>query len=124
MMVSMAVNRFQPAIADEDLLAAFANLGHTGPDELDDLDALRTWWVSLGAGLPAPAADEDLAALRGVRAAVQAMALTNNGVTTDVDASALESLPFRLHVGDRPGLRAPEDSGLVGTVVASVASAL
>ena len=125
MMVSMPVNRFQPTIADEELLAAFANLGHAGPDELEDLDALRDWWVGLGAELPvSPVEDEDLALLRAARSTVQGLALANNGVTTDVEARALESVRFRLDLGDRPGLRAPEGSGLTGTVAAAVASAL
>ena len=43
MLVSMAVNRFQPDLDDEDLLAEFANLGHEGPDPLDDRAGLRAW---------------------------------------------------------------------------------
>lgn len=125
MMVSMPVNRLIPPLSDDELLTAFANLGHSGPDELEDAAALRTWWVGLGAEVPTTAPDPaDLELLRAVRRTVQDLALANNGVPTEVDASALETVPLRFDLASGPGLRVATGSGLVEAVAGAVVSAL
>src|SRR5690348_4348216 len=98
MMVSMIVNRDSARLEDEDLLVAFANTGHAGPDQLDDVAGLRTWADSVGlsAGLPPIDPAEDLELLRQIRDSVRGLLLTNNGVAVAVDFKPLESIPLRL----------------------------
>ena len=122
-MVSMIVNRVLPDLEDEDLLAAFANLGHEGPDPLDDLSGLGAWWSDLG-GDPRTTGAEQLDLLRALRDAVRGLALANNGVAGDVDEHAIADLPLTLVLGDRPRLQAVEDGSLTAAVAAEVASAL
>lgn len=125
----MIVKRDFPALAEEDLLASFANLGHDGPDELAAPAGLRTWWQGLGAHAPAPTEhdDADLVALRALRVTVRGLALAHNGVDPEVDPEvapdALDGIGFRLRVGAAPGLR-PEAPGLGPEVAAAVATAL
>lgn len=126
MLVSMTVKRDFPRLTDEDLLVAFANTGHAGPDELDDLRGLRSWAgsVGLGPGLPRSVTGEDLDLLRQIREAVRALLLTHNGVAAEVDLTPLESVPLRLVLGENLGVRAADPATTTAVVAGAVASAV
>lgn len=125
MLVSMLVNRVSGTPTDEDLLTAFANLGHVGPDELADLRALRAWMRSVG--LPetdSAASMEDLGRLRAMRRAIRDLLLINNGVPVEVDLQPLESVPLRLRFDDGPDLVSALGTTNTDVVAGAVASAL
>ena len=112
-------------LADEDLLIAVANTAHVGHDEFADLAAVRAWWLGLGQPAGGGSADPGaVAMLRTLRAVIRALALRNNGIDTDVDATALDALTLRLDLGGRPGLRADRGDGLVRDIGAATVTAL
>lgn len=81
---------------------AVANTAHGVPDELADVASVRLWWQALEP--PATGARPDdpdgPAMLRTLRAVIRALALRNNGIESDVDTTALESLTLRPSLGD------------------------
>jgi predicted RNA-binding Zn ribbon-like protein len=126
MLVSVVVNRDFARPADEDLLVAFANTGHAGPDQLDDVADMRSWASSMGllASIPRTDTGEDLELLRRIREAVRAMLLAHNGGPAEPDLSPLEAVPLRLVTGERLGVRAVDSSTTTAVVVGAIASAI
>lgn len=122
----MKVNRDSLRLEDEDLLVAFANTGHAGDDDLDDVAGLRSWAASVGLSgeVPATGTDEDLELLRQIREALRGLLLSHNGVAAQVDLSPLESVPLRLVGSERLGVRAADPSITTALVAGALASAV
>jgi len=122
----MTVNRDSSRLEDEDLLVAFANTGHAGDDDLDDIAGLRSWAASVGLSedRPATGTGEDLVLLRHIRETVRALLLAHNGVAVEVDLTPLESIPLRLIGADRLGVRAADASSTTAQVAGALASAV
>ncbi|WP_183407092.1 CGNR zinc finger domain-containing protein [Nocardioides marmorisolisilvae] len=119
----MPVNPIPLPPEDEDLLAAFANLGHGEPDLLDDPVGLRSWWSDLG-GSAIPGRSTDLELLRALRRSVRALALANNGVDVELEEDTWEAIPLRLVLTGGPHLESTGPTDLTGTIASAVASAL
>jgi predicted RNA-binding Zn ribbon-like protein len=118
-----------PGLDDEALLIAVANTGHGDHDEFADPHTAAAWWHDLGAtpipaersGHPGPV---DLERLRTLRALIRCLALGNNGIDTDVDTSALDSLTLHPHLIGSPTLRAAHDGDPVADLCAAAVAAL
>lgn len=111
---------------DEELLIAVANTAHDEHDEFTDPPAVRAWWQSLGAPVSRGRActPEGVAMLRALRAVIRGLALRNNGVETDVDATGLGGLALRLDLQGDPSLRAGGPADLARDICAATAAAL
>ena len=114
--------------SDEELLAALANTGHDGVDELADAAALASWWGPLhGPGAVTDATEEGLEALRDVRRSVREAALHHNGAAAPRDVARTPAAGLVL----RPQLAAgrvslvPQRSGdLAADIAATMVAAL
>jgi len=122
----MRVNRDSARLEDEDFLVAFANTGHAGDDDLDDVAGLRSWAASVGLSgdFAATGTGEDLALLRQIRETVRALLLAHNGVPVEVDLTPLESVPLRLIGATRLGVGAADPSTTTAVVAGAIASAV
>jgi predicted RNA-binding Zn ribbon-like protein len=73
-------------LTDEELLAALANTGHDGPDELADPASLAAWWAGVRGPVDVTDSSETgLAALRDLRRRVQGAASRHNGGDAPAD---------------------------------------
>ncbi len=114
-------------LSDEELLAALANTGHEGPDELADPVALGAWWAGVAGPVDVTdSTDTGLGALRDLRRAVQEAASGHNGVLTrgapaGEPRTAVAGLVLRPDLsGGRVSL-VPQDDGDLAAGVAAVA---
>src|SRR5690349_20615554 len=121
----MTVNRDAVRLEDEDLLVAFANTSHAGEDDLEDVEGLQSWAASVGlvAG-GASRSEENLRLVHAIRESVRALLLAQNGMAIKPDLTPLESIPLRLALTDRVGVRAADPSTTTATVAAAIASAV
>jgi len=104
---------------------AVANTGHRDIDELTDVASARAWWREASGGVAElDGDDEDVELLRQARSVIRALALRNNGVVTEVDASALAALPLRFSLTDGPGLRAANGASPMRELTARTLAAL
>ena len=117
-----------PGVGDEELLVAVANTDHGSQDEFADAATVQTWWRGLGAstgiGRARPAAPEDLAALRTLRAVIRGLALRNNGIEIDVDTTGLDRFTLHPDLRGNPALRADGPGDLLRDICAAVFTAL
>ena len=113
-------------LSDEELLAALANTGHEGPDELADPAALAAWWAGVAGPVDVTdSTDTGLDALRDLRRAVQEAASGHNGVpprgAPAGDPRTVAGLVLRADLsGGRVSL-VPQDDGDLAADVAAVA---
>jgi len=114
---------------DEALLIAVANTGHGNHDEFADPHTAAAWWHDLRAtpirsersGSPGP---EDLERLSTLRALIRCLALRNNGIDTDLDTTALETLTLHPQLTGNPGLRAAQAGDPIADLCATAFAAL
>ncbi len=114
-------------LSDEELLAALANTGHEGPDELADPGALAAWWA--GTGGPVDVTDSTeagLDALRDLRRAVQEAASRHNdapapGAPAGDPRTPVAGLALRPDLSGGRVTLVPERDGDLAADVAAVA---
>jgi hypothetical protein len=117
-----------PGLGDEELLIAVANTGHSGPDELADPAAVRSWWRGLDTPVRTArtpiAAPEGPVLLRTLRAGIRGLALRNNGIDAEVDTTALDGLILRPDLRGGLSLRAAGPDDLAYDISAATVAAL
>jgi hypothetical protein len=91
-----------------DTIVALANTGHLEIDELSTNEEVRKWWCAVAddsaVGPTAPGSQDDVQMLRTTRNVIRGLGLRHNGIDVAVDVSALEALPLKFEVADRPGI--------------------
>ena len=110
--------------ADEDVLVALANTGHTGTDELADAAALAAWWQAQRGPVGATGSTEtSLAVLRDLRRVVRAVASQHNGGARPGAGAGVPGTALGMSLdlsGGRVSLTPQQHGDLAGEVATAV----